>query len=98
MNNTISVKDVKSSAADIKNQATSLNSTLNSVKTNMKKVSNAWRSNAQEDFSKSFHTLESKFQSFYEAVNEFGNSLNKVAEIYEKFDKNVSQSANKLSN
>ena len=49
-------------------------------------------------FEQFFYRRMINFGEFYKAVNDFGDTLNKVAEIYEKFDKNVKTNASTLAN
>ena len=97
MNNKISTSSVRTSGNNIKNYATKLQTTLNSVKTNINKVDKAWKSQAQTNYSSNFKTLSNKFNDFYNAVNNFGDVLIKVEKKKKKFDKDVSKNAGYLS-
>ena len=98
MNNSITVSQVRTAASTIKKRANNLNSILSDVKKQMNNISNSWKSSAQEQYTKNFNSLSKNFGEFYKAVNDFGDTLNKVAEIYEKFDKTVQKDAGNLAN
>lgn len=96
--NTFTVKTARENATTIKNRATEMNTILTSVKSNMNTLKNSWKSDAQDQYTRKFNELSKKFDSFYNSVKDFGDALNKVADIYENLEKSNKKAASNLSN
>ena len=85
---------------NLQNYAKDMQTVLDEITSYVSKIGNedVWGGSAAMESRNKFDSLQAKFADFYKAVNDFGDTLNKVAEIYEKFDKNVKTNASTLAN
>lgn len=92
-NLTVAPEVLRDSANELKNKVSSVKGNLDDVTIEVNKVPNSYVGTASEQFIDKYNQMKSKFDSFYQVIEEYANFLIKTADTYQETDETLKKQA-----
>lgn len=96
MDISVSYAGLKESSEGMLNKVEIMKQALNKATTVMKNTEDSFKSESADMLREKYHSLRSKFDDFYESINNYAAFLSKTAAKYEEADKNIKKTAEDL--
>lgn len=94
----VNYEGLRQSASVFRKEVTNMNAALDEATSNIDRTTNSWQSQAANDLRERFKALSTKFEDFYNAINNYAQFLDNTANAYEAADKKIEQRADELLN
>jgi len=92
-NLTVAPEVLRDSSSELKNKVSSVKTNLDDVTIEVNKVPDYYAGVASEQFINKYNQMKSKFDSFYQVIEEYANFLVKTADSYEQTDEALRKQA-----
>ena len=92
----VSSEELRSNALQMKNKIEIMRSSLQTASNVMSATSNSFQGTGPDTIRNKFHSLEGKFYDFYNAMTNYANFLEMVANRYDEENATVAKKAEEL--